>query len=1181
MAVEPGSHLGRYRIEALVGTGGMGAVYRAHDSRLERQVAIKVLQPLAEEPIARARLIQEARSASALNHPNICVVYDAGEESGQIFIAMEYIEGRSLLDLVRARVLPVEEVLRYGWQVADALAHAHERGIVHRDLKAANVIVSSRGSVKVVDFGLAKRMLGPEAETIPDRIQTQPGALAGTLYAMAPEQLRGEPVDRRTDIWALGVLLHEIAAGHPPFGGISGFEITSAILRDPPKPLPAHLPAGLRRIVERCLTKDPALRYQRIEEARGALEALVPAPVSPVARPGAAVAQPESDISSGGARVSGPTLVRAAVAAAASFVGREPELIQMEHAWQRARAGERQVVLIAGEPGIGKTRLAGEFCRRRGAEGALTLVGRCDEDALVPYQPFIEALGQYSSLLDDDSLRRQISTTGGSEIARLVPDLVRRLPDLPAGAAGDPESQRYRLFEAVNSLLVAESLRRPVVVVLDDLHWADKPTLLLLRHIARAGGPAALCILGTYRDTELGRTHPLAELLADLRRDQLATRVAVRGLALDEVVHLLSTWTGRAPAREFSQLLAEETAGNPFFIREILTHLSETGMLEQVDSGWRRERAAELGIPEGVKEVIGRRLSRLGEVCGRTLSLACVIGREFRFDVLKTLAETGEDELLDALEEATGAGVIAEVHGGPERYSFAHALIRETLYGELSTARRARLHRRIGEALEALARTQPVALADLAHHFTQAAPAGDVEKAVEYAIRAAESAASTLAHEAAARFYEMALQTLELRGASPERTAIRTDLHRRRGDALASVGQWAAAKADYLAALEATGAEQLEPRAELLLSLSVVAFWLMDIPALRRQAGEVLEAAEKLDRRDLAADASAWLARAETSDGNLARAIEIDRRALDLAGGSARVALLHAPLTLYLAGREREALELGRDAVAYARHANDATSMLYSLSHYALALAASGRYTEAQDVFDEARAFGRRFGAHPLLARAIAMSAGWHLDVFDFDGAEALQNEARELARSAAFVPPIVSAGLDLALNYARRSDPGPGPALLAQVREAMNGAKGWHAWLWSARLREAEAELALARGEWENGSEAASQVIEECRRVGRVKYEALGLLTRARALCGWGKTAAAIEDLHAAAAAARRVGDPSLVLRTLAPQLEIEGNDDLAREARAAADRIRSTLPDAVRPRFEESELVRGLPRG
>ncbi len=271
-----GQILSHYRIDTQLGAGGMGVVYRAHDTQLDRSVAVKVIsESLQADPKARARLLQEARAASALNHPNICTVHEVGEADGRAFIVMEYVEGRPLSAVTGGDGLPAETVIRYGSQIADALAHAHERGVVHRDLKSSNVMVTPEGRPKVLDFGLAKRQrgIGPDEATVSQGL-TEAGAILGTLAYMSPEALRGEPADARSDIWALGVMLYEMAAGRLPFRGSNLLDLTAAIVREPIPELPARVAQGLGPIIHRCLAREAGERYQRAGEVRAALEAI-------------------------------------------------------------------------------------------------------------------------------------------------------------------------------------------------------------------------------------------------------------------------------------------------------------------------------------------------------------------------------------------------------------------------------------------------------------------------------------------------------------------------------------------------------------------------------------------------------------------------------------------------------------------------------------------------------------------------------------------------------------------------------------------------------------------------------------------------------------------------------------------------------------------------------------------
>jgi class 3 adenylate cyclase len=420
------------------------------------------------------------------------------------------------------------------------------------------------------------------------------------------------------------------------------------------------------------------------------------------------------------------------------FVGREAEVERLGQLWKLAVAGGPRLALLAGEPGIGKTRLAAELAKAAHAEGAVVLVGRCDEDLGVPYQPFVEALRQVVDLMLPGELAGRLGRYAG-ELVRLVPELADRVPGLPAPLRSDPETERYRLFDATAAWLGAVSADDPVLVVLDDLQWATKPTLLLLRHVIRSTEPTGLLVLGTYRDSELGHDHPLVELLADLRRQGGVERLSLTGLDSSGVAAFMEQAAGHSLTDEdllLARAIHQETEGNPFFVREVLRHLTETGAVQRQEGRWlTRAPVDTLGIPEGIREVVGRRVARLSEQANRTLRVAAVIGLEFELPVLQQAAGGDEEDLVSALEEATQARLVVEVPGPAAGYRFAHALVRHTLYEGLSAGRRVTLHRRVAQAIEAVYRT---ALDDhlpaLAHHWARAsAPAAETSRAVHYA----------------------------------------------------------------------------------------------------------------------------------------------------------------------------------------------------------------------------------------------------------------------------------------------------------------------------------------------------------------------------------------------------------------------------------------------------------------
>jgi tetratricopeptide (TPR) repeat protein len=458
--------------------------------------------------------------------------------------------------------------------------------------------------------------------------------------------------------------------------------------------------------------------------------------------------------------------------------------------WRDTAAGEPGAVFVGGEPGVGKSRLAGEIARRAHADGGLVLYGRCDEDLAAPLQPFIEAMRVLAPALGAARLR---AVRGVDELTRMVPELTELLGEKP-GVRADPDTERLALFDAVTQVLVAASNAVPVLLVLDDLHWAGKTTLSLLRHLLRNAKGSRLLVVGTYRDTELARTHPLAETLADLRRDTDPHRITLGGLAASDVAAYLAAIgnTDRALGRE----LAEITAGNPFFLIEVVRHVEESGGAWQPGS-----------LPEGVREATGRRLSRLSEQANEALAVAAVVGATFD---LALVEEVRGSELIDPITEAVAAGLVVEEPGSLARFRFAHAIVRQVLLSELVSLKRVRLHRTIAGLLEAAPQgvDPDERLADLAYHWFECAAAGSAEQAVGACRRAADRAMERLAYEEAGDLYGMALEALEWVDGSDAETAA--PLHLARCDALLTAGDVAGASA-AIDALElvSAGSERL------------------------------------------------------------------------------------------------------------------------------------------------------------------------------------------------------------------------------------------------------------------------------------------------------------------------------------------------------------------------------------
>jgi class 3 adenylate cyclase len=455
-----------------------------------------------------------------------------------------------------------------------------------------------------------------------------------------------------------------------------------------------------------------------------------------------------------------PALLRSTPRAA--FVGREDERALTEESRTRARSGERQVVLVAGEPGIGKSRLASYSAHGAHGEGFAVLWGACSEELAVPYEPWIAVCSQLVEHAPAGVLERHVERHRG-ELGRLTRELRRRVPGAPEPESSDPETERFLLFSAVSGALVELAAAVPVCLVLDDLHWGDTQSVALLKHVVSATESCALQLIVAFRDSDLGKDHPLSPVLADLRRVEGVERVTLEGLRADEVSEVMAAAAGHeldADGLVLAEEIASETDGNPFFVGEVLRSLVESGRL-LYDPGterWSVDRSAPRGLPDSVRDVIGRRVERLGDEARDVLTLAAVIGRSFELELLVRLTGT-DGALLDRLEAAVAASLLDESTERAGRFRFVHSLINQTLYEGLGATRRAATHHRIAGALEDLYGEDPGArVGELALHWRLAGT--DRQKAAYYSARAGRHALESLAPAEAAKLFSDALDLL-------------------------------------------------------------------------------------------------------------------------------------------------------------------------------------------------------------------------------------------------------------------------------------------------------------------------------------------------------------------------------------------------------------------------------------
>jgi len=498
-----------------------------------------------------------------------------------------------------------------------------------------------------------------------------------------------------------------------------------------------------------------------------------------------------------GWRPEAPATTTVPLAERTGFVGRQAERAELVRLVDRAVAGRGALVLVGGEPGVGKSRLAEEVRVEAERRGMRTRLGRCYEEGAPPYTPFVEMLEAATHDIPLD-LYRQVLGEDAGEIARIMPRLREIFADIPPPLELPPESERRYLLNALRAFIGRAAAVRPQFLVLDDIHWADEPTLLVLRHIAEQVHEMAVLAVGTYRDVELDVARPLAKVLDDLHRQRLAHRVSLKRLLENEVASMIATLAGQDPPPALVRAIYAETEGNPFFVEEVFRHLQEEGRLLDAEGRFRAGLdIGELDVPEGVRLVIGRRLERLGEATRKVLAAAAVVGHGFTFELLEALGETDPDSLLDAIDEAERAQLVVSEEGREGRLSFAHELIRQTLLARLSLPRRQRLHVRVAEAMERLGVAAEQA-SDTAHHLYQAGAAADPAKTAHYLALAGERALEAVAFEDALVHLERALSL-----APPEDEVTRALLLGRLGFAQRSAGRLDEAIATWSQALDA------------------------------------------------------------------------------------------------------------------------------------------------------------------------------------------------------------------------------------------------------------------------------------------------------------------------------------------------------------------------------------------
>ena len=853
------------------------------------------------------------------------------------------------------------------------------------------------------------------------------------------------------------------------------------------------------------------------------------------------------------------------------LVDRTDELALLSSIWAKVvREARPHFVTLLGDPGIGKSRLVAEF-EARVLHKALVLHGRClPYGEVLGYWALAEVVKEAAGITAADDrettyhkLGDQVAHVIGQTEAPWDPLEITRHLALLSGLdveVNQPAIADQRaLHMSVRHFIEALAQSQPLCVLFDDLHWADDALLDLIEFMAARVHGAPLLILVQARPELLEKRPAWGRGIRHFTFLSLEPLDEPYGHEL-----VLQLCWAHGLSEDVTERIGHGAAGNPLFAEELVATIAERGTT---------------GIPPAIKALISARLDALPPQERRAIQLAAVIGKVFWEGGLHALGASGDVTThLEALEQKDLLrSQLRSQFRGDREYAFKHDLIRDVAYEMLSRADRRVLHRRVADWIEAICGERVEESLDLlAHHAVQA---GQEDRALDYLIRAAERAERAAAHREEAALLTQALAIAERTG---QRQLV-AELRAKCGRAFRTIALWQEATHELELALADLASAQVEQRIQVLIDLTQVRHWLFDTAGTRRYANEALSLVEQVGRDDLAAAATGALALADASEGAMQASLNQFQQALVRAGKNLPTHLSWVfeqyGLALYWTGNYEAAIEHCREAIESARKSHDTTTIARALGDLGMALTGRGRYDEALQVFTEARQFAHEYGTGTWLARATAMWGGLHLQLFDFAEAEALAEEAGEIGRSVNWQQATVSGGIDLLLNYARRQEPGRTEPLLSEVAEAVVKGQGTHSWLWMIRLAEARAEIALARGEWEEAIGFADDAIAQSALRGRVKYQATGLETRAKALAALGRKYEAIAGLRSAVDIARPVGDPAMFLRAAVSLLTLDGNDQLLAETRTMARRIIAALPDKeMIRRFKAAEPVRVL---
>jgi len=977
-----------YKILEKLGEGGMGVVYKAEDTKLKRDVAIKFLpHHISVNEEERKRFEIEAQAAAALNHPNIATIYAIEESGEEAFIVMEFIDGKELKNIVethRDASLPVNDVINYAIQIADGLEAAHKKGIVNRDIKSQNIMITSDGNVKIMDFGLAKVGKGIQLTKI--------GEAIGTAAYMSPEQARGDESDHRTDIWSFGVVLYEMLTGSMPFKGDYEQGVIYSILNEEPmtvQNINSDCPAFLSNITAMCMMKNKEERYNSFFEIRNELltfkahEIKIPAKTSGIKTEFTTnIILQKSDL----------------------CIGREKQLALLINTIEKTKQGEGKTVFISGEPGIGKTQLISHLIKNHTDSAFNIFYGRClfNNEGGLPYHPFVNAIKNSVSTdeLQFINVISGLASSFGINISHRLPQ-IKNFLNL-SSEHSNTLLHKEQLWDAIFILFKTLAAAKPIMLILDDIQWADKASIGLFSFFARNISGIPLVLIGVHRPPETVLdfdTSALVELVRQLNIEDLSLNISLERLSAEETNEVIqSILNDQQVDAKLSSNIFHQSGGNPLFIYELVNLMKDKNHIEFTNDSWKLKKVNKSEVVSSkVQDVIKQRIDHLDLQSKELLQVASCEGEYFQSDVLSGVLNISRLVLLKQLQALENQTRI--IRHENKIYRFDHILIREVLYDSIIIELREEYHRLIAQWLIDNFSGKAEYACRISHHLISA---GQEEQALDYLLKAANHSRNLYAIEEALNYYNKFISLSEKNGIKND--AYQINLEEGLGDVYISLGKSEEAFKHYQHYLNIAQSQHND--LQIIKSLRKFAECNRvkgNIDEAEKLCSSALELAEKIDNKNEIIETLNTLALINASKGDYNETIDISDKALKLSEElndqkNKSICLANSGFAYWHLGNYPVAMEQFNYALSIQRSIGDLRGLSTTLNFLGLDYWKLGKYEDAIKCSEESIGIKNKIADYRKIPGSINVIGDVYRDIGDIEKAISYHTQSLNLA---------------------------------------------------------------------------------------------------------------------------------------------------------------------------------------